>query len=136
MAADLPDDVEALRALVLDQARELDALKVFKACPCCSGALHRIGEDVSERLDVVPTTFRVLVNQAIRDDVGPDGWKLDGGHRHAPAWYYRATSFIEQAGSANFAFSTALRDRINCLPKMNSGEALMAATDWIRSPLR
>ncbi|MGU3330905.1 IS66 family transposase zinc-finger binding domain-containing protein, partial [Methylobacterium mesophilicum] len=31
------------------------------ACPCCSGALHKIGEDVSERLDVVPAQFRVLV---------------------------------------------------------------------------
>ncbi len=30
-------------------------------CPCCSGPLHRIGEDVSERLDVVPAQFRVLV---------------------------------------------------------------------------
>ena len=30
-------------------------------CPCCSGALHRIGEDVSERLDVVPAQFRVVV---------------------------------------------------------------------------
>jgi len=30
-------------------------------CPCCSGALHRIGEDVSERLDIVPAQFRVLV---------------------------------------------------------------------------
>jgi transposase len=149
MAADLPDDVEALRALVLEQAGELDALKVFKveverlkaiidalqrhrfgrrseqldpdqfelaleevetalaaaehardkasrapversrktnrgslpahlerieqvvdvenkACPCCGGALHQIGEDVSERLDVVPTTFRVLVTRRPR----------------------------------------------------------------------
>ena len=31
MEADLPDDVEALRALVLEQARELDVLKVFRA---------------------------------------------------------------------------------------------------------
>jgi transposase len=31
------------------------------ACPCCSSALHRIGEDVSERLDIVPAQFRVLV---------------------------------------------------------------------------
>ncbi len=31
------------------------------SCPCCSGPLHRIGEDVSERLDVVPAQFRVLV---------------------------------------------------------------------------
>ena len=32
-----------------------------KACPCCHGALHRIGEDVSERLDIIPAQFRVLV---------------------------------------------------------------------------
>jgi len=32
-----------------------------KACPCCGGELHRIGEDVSEKLDVVPAQFRVLV---------------------------------------------------------------------------
>ena len=31
------------------------------ACPCCAGTLHRIGEDVCERLDVVPAQFRVLV---------------------------------------------------------------------------
>src|SRR5215212_516219 len=30
-------------------------------CPCCSGPLHRIGEDVSERLDIVPAQVRVLV---------------------------------------------------------------------------
>ena len=149
MEADLPDDVEALRALVLEQARGLDILKVFraeverlkaiidalqrhrfgrrseqldpdqfelaleevetalaeaehardkasrapserprktnrgslpahlerieqvvdvedKACPCCGGALHQIGEDVAERLDVVPTTFRVLVTRRPR----------------------------------------------------------------------
>ena len=30
-------------------------------CPCCSGKLHRIGEDVAERLDIVPAQFRVLV---------------------------------------------------------------------------
>jgi transposase len=149
MEADLPSDVEALRALVLEQARELDALKVFQAeverlkaiiealqrhrfgrrseqldsdqfelaleevetalaeaqhvvekasrapadrprkanrgslpahlerieqvvdvedkvCPCCGGALHQIGEDVAERLDVVPTTFRVLVTRRPR----------------------------------------------------------------------
>ena len=30
-------------------------------CPCCSGMLHRIGEDVAERLDIIPAQFRVLV---------------------------------------------------------------------------
>ena len=37
-----------------------------QACPCCGGALHQIGEDVAERLDVVPTTFRVLVTRRPR----------------------------------------------------------------------
>lgn len=32
-----------------------------KICPGCSGQLHRIGEDVAERLDIVPAQFRVLV---------------------------------------------------------------------------
>ena len=30
-------------------------------CPCCAGPLHCIGEDVSERLDIVPAQVRVLV---------------------------------------------------------------------------
>lgn len=30
-------------------------------CPCCRHNLHRIGEDVSEKLDIVPAQFRVLV---------------------------------------------------------------------------
>jgi len=32
-----------------------------KACSCCGHELHRIGEDVSERLDIIPAQFRVLV---------------------------------------------------------------------------
>lgn len=30
-----------------------------KACPCCAGRLHQIGEDISEMLDVVPAILRV-----------------------------------------------------------------------------
>ena len=30
-------------------------------CPCCAGTTHRIGEDVAERLDVIPQQLRVLV---------------------------------------------------------------------------
>ena len=37
-----------------------------KSCPCCSGPLHQIGEDVAERLDVVPINFRVLVTRRPR----------------------------------------------------------------------
>jgi transposase len=31
-----------------------------KACPCCGGVLHVIGEDVSKRLDIVPAQLRVI----------------------------------------------------------------------------
>jgi transposase len=33
------------------------------ACPCCGGAMHVIGEDTSERLDVIPAQFRVIVTR-------------------------------------------------------------------------
>jgi transposase len=33
------------------------------ACPCCAGAMHVIGEDVSRRLDVVPAQYQVIVTR-------------------------------------------------------------------------
>jgi hypothetical protein len=32
-----------------------------KGCPCCGGAMHVIGEDASEMLDIVPAVLRVRV---------------------------------------------------------------------------
>jgi transposase len=32
-----------------------------RSCPCCGEALHCIGEDTGERLDIVPAQFRVIV---------------------------------------------------------------------------
>jgi transposase len=37
-----------------------------KTCPCCGGALHVIGEDVSERLDRIPARLRVIVTRRPR----------------------------------------------------------------------
>jgi transposase len=34
-----------------------------KTCACCGGLKHRIGEDVSERLDVIPTQLKVIVTR-------------------------------------------------------------------------
>jgi transposase len=34
-----------------------------KSCPGCRGQLHVMGEDISERLDMVPAQFRVLVTR-------------------------------------------------------------------------
>jgi transposase len=33
------------------------------ACPCCRATMVQIGEDISERLDVIPAQFRVLVTR-------------------------------------------------------------------------
>jgi transposase len=33
------------------------------ACPCCGGGMHVIGEEKSERLDVIPAQYRVLVTR-------------------------------------------------------------------------
>src|SRR5271156_4721451 len=32
-----------------------------KSCPCCNGLRVKIGEDVSERLDVIPASFKVIL---------------------------------------------------------------------------
>jgi transposase len=32
-------------------------------CPCCAGPMHKIGEDVSQRLDVVPAQYQVVVTR-------------------------------------------------------------------------
>ena len=47
----LPDHLERVERVI-----DLES----KACACCGGTLHVIGEDVAERLDVVPASFRVL----------------------------------------------------------------------------
>lgn len=54
----LPAHLERIEQVVDDIER--------KICPCCNGDLHVIGEDVSERLDVVPAQFRVLVTRRPR----------------------------------------------------------------------
>lgn len=50
----------------IEQIVDIDGAGGIRACPCCGGGLHQIGEDVAERLDVVPTTLRVLVTRRPR----------------------------------------------------------------------
>lgn len=56
-----------------------------KACPCCGGDLHVIGEDRSERLDKVPAKYRVIVTRRPKyacrqcEKTGADGADV-GGH--------------------------------------------------------
>ena len=53
----------ANRASLPDTLPEVDVTiePDMTACPCCQGALHRIGEDISRRLDVIPVQYRILV---------------------------------------------------------------------------
>jgi transposase len=51
-------------ALPAHLPREEIAIDVAdKTCACCGGLKHRIGEDVSERLDVIPAQLKVLVTR-------------------------------------------------------------------------
>ena len=51
-------------ALPLHFPREEIVIDVAdKTCACCGGLKHRIGEDVSERLDVIPAQFKVIVTR-------------------------------------------------------------------------
>jgi transposase len=50
----------------IEQVVDVEEIDGVRACPCCGGTLHQIGEDVAERLDVVPATFRVLVTRRPR----------------------------------------------------------------------
>jgi transposase len=54
---DLPAHLPRYEVLVDVERRE---------CPCCGGALHVIGEDRSEQLDVVPAQLRVRVTRRPR----------------------------------------------------------------------
>ena len=41
------------------------------ACPCCRATMTVIGEDTSERLDVIPAQFRVIVTRRPNSPAGP-----------------------------------------------------------------
>jgi transposase len=53
----------ANRPSLPDHLPEIDVTiePAITACPCCQGALHKIGEDNSRRLDIIPVQYRILV---------------------------------------------------------------------------
>jgi transposase len=50
----------ARRALPEHLPRERIVYPVPQACPCCGGALHKLGEDVTETLELVPRRWKVI----------------------------------------------------------------------------
>src|SRR5882724_12332660 len=50
----------ARRPLPEHLPRERVVYPVQTACPCCGGALHKLGEDVTESLELVPRQWKVI----------------------------------------------------------------------------
>lgn len=50
----------ARRPLPAELPRERVIYPVPAACPCCGGVLHKIGEDVTEMLELVPRQWKSL----------------------------------------------------------------------------
>lgn len=75
-------------------------------CPCCEGALHRIGETVTEALDIVPAILRVIAT--VRPKYACRS--CDGGVVQAPAprrlieGGMATTSFIAFIAAQRFAW--------------------------------
>lgn len=55
----LPDDLP--RERVIHDLADAD-----KACDCCGGDLHKVGEETSEQLDIIPAKVRVLEHVKIK----------------------------------------------------------------------
>jgi len=103
-------------------------------CPCCNGALHKIGEDVSEALDVIPAILRVL--RTIRPRYGcrscetaviqapAEGRVMDGG--------MATTAMIVSIAVWKFAWHMPLNRQVKMLA--GQGVALDRATlsKWMK----
>jgi transposase len=59
----LPDKRRAGRGALPEHLPRIEIIIEPKdtACPCCGGAMHVIGEDRSQRLDVIPAQYQVIV---------------------------------------------------------------------------
>jgi transposase len=59
-ANDKQDGAKSPRKLPEHLTREEVILEIEKACPCCGGVLHAVGESISEMLDWVPAQLKVI----------------------------------------------------------------------------
>jgi transposase len=79
-------------------------------CPCCNGKMHRIGEDVSETLDRVPATLRVL--RTIRPKYACRACESGVTQASAPARLIEggmvSTALVAQIAVAKYAWLSTL----------------------------
>ena len=56
----VPEQKPARRPLPAQLPRERVVYPVAPSCPCCGGRLRKLGEDVTETLELVPATWKVI----------------------------------------------------------------------------
>ncbi|MBI2739223.1 MAG: IS66 family transposase zinc-finger binding domain-containing protein [Rhodospirillales bacterium] len=66
----------ARRPLPEHLPRERVVYPMPAACPCCGGVLHKLGEDVTETLELVPRRWKVIPAYGLFMLL--EAWKLDG----------------------------------------------------------
>jgi transposase len=59
-AADKKPGRKPLPASLPREERLVDITEEQKICPCCQGALHRVGEERSEQLEYIPASIKVI----------------------------------------------------------------------------
>src|ERR671917_111309 len=85
-----------------------------KSCPCCGEALHVIGEDTSEMLDIVPARLRVKVVRRPRYEPPPLKWstlRYVFGQEGGPRCRARGTSLRRSSPSCARWMSWSRRGR-------------------------
>lgn len=121
----LPKHLERIERVI-----EPDSL----ACPCCRGALHRIGADASEALDWVPASVRVIrtvrpryacrqCQSGIVQATAPKRL-IDGG--------LATTSTIAWIAAARFAWNMPLNRQMQMLAGQGISIDRSAAAGWMK----
>lgn len=104
------------------------------ACPCCSGALHRIGEDASEALDWVPASVRVI--RTVRPRYACR--QCQGAIVQAPApkrlieGGLATTSMIAWIAAARFAWNMPLNRQMQMLSGQGITIDRSVAAGWMK----
>ncbi len=91
----------------IEQVIEPDSL----ACPCGCGQMHKIGEDRTERLDIVPTQLRVIVT--VRPKYACRAC-TDGVTQGEPLMRHRFKHNGERAGGPDLGWFTHVRHHRPC----------------------
>jgi transposase len=103
-------------------------------CPCCDGALHRMGEDITEALDIIPAILRVIAT--VRPKYACRS--CDGGVIQAPAprrlieGGMATTSFLAWIATQRFAWYLPLHRQTQMLAGHGVSLDRSTASRWMQ----